>query len=759
MIEEKPRGPSRPEEQEPGGAGSEPPPSSRVARAYAWVVVWFAPLLIAAVAAAAAASYWYLPSISSAPTATTGNLLPKNPSAIQVEKESAKLFGAPLVTPYAVVQRNPQGMSARVQSRTIAKAVRVDRGKGPVDFAHVFAVPVVNTLGLFPGSREHGTTAITYLFFKGSTSSGLGNTLAAEYARYLGPDMDVVGPTGAVPARIAQYEVLQSRLHWTEGATVALILLIVGIAFRAVLAPLVTVLTAGVAFLISQHILGYVASVSGITMPNELTAVAVALMLGIVTDYSVFFFTGTRERLRLGDSKREAVQRTTAVNLPIVFTAGVVVSVGVASLMLGTLGFFHGFGPGMAITIATGLLVSIVLVPALLRLLGRWMFWPGLSTGPVEIREWRRRLARFATAKPVALVVVAAAAAGLVLAATGLRGYSIGFALVRGLPSGNPVAVAAAQASQGFAPGVIAPTELLLRSPGLEQRRPALRRLQSLLRQEPRVAGVLGPADQPTSSEYGLAFAPKGGAARYAVVFADDPTEAEAIADLRHVERDLPSLLRRVGLSDAKVGWGGETALAIETVNATNTSLWRVLAGAFGVNFVFLLIFLRSLLAPIYLLAASALALAATFGLTIYFFTGVLGTAGLPYYLPVAFGVLLLSLGSDYNIFVVGRIWQEAEHRPLREAVSVATPRAGRAVMVAGIALALSFTLLAIVPIEPFAVMAFAMAVGILLDTLVVRTLLVPGLIVLFGRAGLWPRGRSPRPRRRVAGTEAAPRR
>jgi len=82
-----------------------------------------------------------------------------------------------------------------------------------------------------------------------------------------------------------------------------------------------------------------------------------------------------------------------------------------------------------------------------------------------------------------------------------------------------------------------------------------------------------------------------------------------------------------------------------------------------------------------------------------------------------------------------------------------------RGLLVAGIALALSFTLLAIVPIEPFAVMAFAMAVGILLDTLVVRTLLVPGLIVLFGRAGLWPRGRSPRPRRRVAGTEAAPRR
>jgi RND superfamily putative drug exporter len=167
-----------------------------------------------------------------------------------------------------------------------------------------------------------------------------------------------------------------------------------------------------------------------------------------------------------------------------------------------------------------------------------------------------------------------------------------------------------------------------------------------------------------------------------------------------------------------------------------------VLAAALGVNLLFMLVFLRSLLAPVYLLAASALALAATFGLTLFFFTDVLGYSGLPYYLPVAFSVLLLSLGSDYNIFVVGRIWKEADRSPLREAVMVAAPRAGRAIMVAGIALALSFVMLAIVPIEPFAVMAFAMAVGILLDTLVVRTLLVPSLIVLFGDAGRWPRGR-----------------
>jgi RND superfamily putative drug exporter len=226
-------------------------------------------------------------------------------------------------------------------------------------------------------------------------------------------------------------------------------------------------------------------------------------------------------------------------------------------------------------------------------------------------------------------------------------------------------------------------------------------------------------------------------------MFDSDPTEAPAIRHLERLQRLLPDLLRRYGLGGASVGWGGETALGVETVHATNTSLWRVIGVAFAVNFVFLLLFLRSLFAPLYLLVASAAALAATFGLTIYFFTDVLHHSGLPYYVPVAFSVLLLSLGSDYNIFVVGRVWKEADRRPLHEAVAEAAPQAGRAITVAGVALALSFAMLAMIPITPFAVMAFAMGVGILLDTFLVRSVLVPALVAVFGGAGRWPR-RSP---------------
>ena len=426
MIAQKPR---RPLDERREEGPLEPPPAGLLARSYGAVVVWLAPLLVVLVAGAAYGAYRYLPAIASAPT-TSDALLPKHPAAFAVERDSRRLFGAPVATPYAVVQRNPNGLSARVQRASLAKAVKVDQGKVP-ELRGVKAIPIANSLGIVPSSREHGTTIVTFLYFPGKTSSGTAVADAGTYARYLGPKLDTVGTTGAEPARIEQFKLLASRIHWTEGATVLLIVLIVGIALRAVLAPILTVLSAGVAFLISQHVLGWLEANSNLTMPEELQGVAVALMLGIVTDYSVFYLTSAREALRDGVRTRDAVRHSTISNTPIVFTAGAVVSFGVASLMLGTLGFFRSFGPGMAITVATGLLVSVLLVPAMLRLLGPALFWPGLRQGPPSVRQWREKVSHLATRKPVALVLAAAVFAALALAASGLRnGLPLGLQLV-----------------------------------------------------------------------------------------------------------------------------------------------------------------------------------------------------------------------------------------------------------------------------------------------------------------------------------------
>ena len=115
------------------------------------------------------------------------------------------------------------------------------------------------------------------------------------------------------------------------------------------------------------------------------------------------------------------------------------------------------------------------------------------------------------------------------------------------------------------------------------------------------------------------------------------------------------------------------------------------------------------------------------------------GSPDLVYFVPFAAGVLLVSLGSDYSVFVVGRIWMAARSLPTRDAVAVATPRASRAITTAGVALAVSFGLLAAIPLAQFRQLAIIMATGVWLDTVVVRSLLVPSLVALTGRAGMWP--------------------
>ena len=146
---------------------------------------------------------------------------------------------------------------------------------------------------------------------------------------------------------------------------------------------------------------------------------------------------------------------------------------------------------------------------------------------------------------------------------------------------------------------------------------------------------------------------------------------------------------------------------------------------------------MRALVAPLYLVAASVLGLLASLGLTTLFFQKVLGDEDITYYVPFAAAVLLVALGSDYNVFVAGRIWEEARRYRLREAIAVAMPAASRAVTAAGLALAASFALLAIVPLRSFREFAFVMTAGVLVDTFIVRSMLVPALTSLFGEVGV----------------------
>ncbi|HEV8420582.1 MAG TPA: MMPL family transporter, partial [Actinomycetota bacterium] len=372
----------------------------------------------------------------------------------------------------------------------------------------------------------------------------------------------------------------------------------------------------------------------------------------------------------------------------------------------------------------------------------------------LEGSGWRDRMSRLATARPVALVIILVVLAGLAVAASGLVKTRLAFGLIGGLPHSSSNHRAEEAAARGFASGIISPTEVLLEGPALGDRVEALARLEGLIGRQPAVAGVVGPREQSIiadlakevgaarqtgTEDLGVTVSRDGTAARFIVILDRDPLGGGAIHTVRMLEDRMPGLLRSSGLSGVRVSFAGDTALAGDTVDRTLGDLARIALAIAVVDLILLVLFLRSLVAPLYLLAASVMALLASLGLTTYVFQGVLGQDHLTYYVPFAASVLLISLGSDYNIFIVGRMWEEARQRPLRDAIAVGAGRATRPITIAGLTLAASFALLAIVPIQPFREFAFVMVVGVLIDSFLVRSFLVPALVSMFGRSSFWP--------------------
>jgi putative drug exporter of the RND superfamily len=725
---------------------AEPVRTGRPSRAFAWFVVTLGWLVVPLLCVAAFAAWTGLPGISTLPTSGVQALLPKDTSAGKAELEADRLFGSALLPRIAVVQRNPDGLALVQQRRIVGFAVRLDQGRLPGFPAGSRALPYVNALGVVPGSRERGTTAITYLGFPAALTPNQQDELARKYAHVVSVPGAPAAATGFIPGSIAQSNAIDDGLVWVEIAAILVVALILGLYLRSPVAPLVTLSAAGLAYLIAIHVMAYLADVSGLQVEHEVEPIVVVLLLAVVTDYSVFFLSGMRARLRAGEQPRPAARHATAEILPIVVTAGLLVAAGLATLRLAGIGFVRALGPAMAIVVVISLAVSILFVPAAMALLGRAMFWPGLSDDRIDPlltrmgTRVRGTVAAGTSRRLGAVPMLAIAAVVLAFAATGLAQLTLALTPIRGLARDAPAAAADRQAARGFAAGIVAPTELVVRGHDIGFRQEALQRFGRSLYAQPGVGAVIGAALPNLPRRARTAFrTPDGGAVRYFIAFDHHPYGSAGIDDLRRLQAAMPRLLAAAGLGGATASYAGDTAMAGETIDLIGHDLLVVGLAATLVNLVLLALFLRSLVAPLLIVATSLLGIAATLGLTVYFTRLVLGEPDVTYYVPLAVGVLLLSLGTDYNLFVVGRIWQESDRRDIGSAIRAAVPRAGRAISIAALALAASFATLAIVPIAPFWSFAFAVCVGTLIDAFVVRTLMIPALLAAFGETSWWP--------------------
>ncbi len=509
-----------------------------------------------------------------------------------------------------------------------------------------------------------------------------------------------------------------------------------GFTYRSPVAPLLPLVSIGLAAFLTLRLLGWLAVGRGIEVPSQVEPIIVVLLFGVGTDYALFLMSRTRLALEEGASRLEAARLGVEGVGGVLLSSATVLVAAFVLLIFAQLSIYRALGPGLAFALCLVFVVTLTLVPALLAILGPAAF--GRRTAARCFHPTHGRLLRRPGLAAGVLV------ATLLVAASGTLGLRVGFDLVANLPENAPSVRGYEELTREFPGGILSPVNVVIWGEDLGARYEELLRLQEgmqteLLRSGEYAAAALGP--QYEGRVPGIQFITSdGSAARILLIFYGAPYSPEALDQIGSLQRELPALLDGAGLRDATGAVGGQTALAAAARDTSGVDLGRLAPMVFTAAFIVLALLLRTPVAPLYLLGATALSFAATMGVSTILFQDILGQGGVVYYVPFALFLLLVALGSDYNIFIMAAIREEAEMKPLHEAVPDALAKTGPTISAAGLTLAGSFFLLVLIPLQDFFQIGTAMALGIMLDAFVIRTLLVPSLSLLAGPRGFWPR-------------------
>jgi RND superfamily putative drug exporter len=450
------------------------------------------------------------------------------------------------------------------------------------------------------------------------------------------------------------------------------------------------------------------------------------VLFGVGTDYVLFLLFRYRERLRAGDAPAEAIVAAVTRVGEAIFSAATAVVAAFAVLALATLGFFATLGPALAVGVAVMLAAALTLVPAVVTVLGRRVFWPAKAAPAAAPAPAFRRFAalgRLVARRPVAVI-----ASGVVL----LGGLSVAVAAYRPdynpvdqLPSGTEATRAYAALQRGFPPGSLAPTELYVHA-NAPIDASAVAAFVTEAAALPGVAAVLPPS-----------VATDGRTVDVPVVLAVDPYGPAA---LDTVAGPLRSAARAAAPPGTTVLVGGQTMVLADSRATTGHDLALVLPVAAGAFLLILFVMLRAALAPVYLVAAVAGGFAATLGAVTLVFQEGFGHSGLQFAMPMVLYLFVTAIGTDYNILMTARLREEIRsgHSP-REAAARAVAYAGPSVAAAAVILGGTFGALLVSGVPFFAEIGFGVTFGIVLVAFVVSIVLVPAAAARLGGAAWWP--------------------
>lgn len=582
-----------------------------------------------------------------------------------------------------------------------------------------------------------------------SSDADLGDAVAAlddelRDAAPSGVTVYVTGPAGFSADLVAGFAGIDGLLLGVALLAVFLILILV---YRSLLLPIVVLSTSMFALCVALLVVWWLAKWEILLLSGQTQGILFILVIGAATDYSLLFVARFREELRSTKDKGAAIMASWKGSIEPIAASGGTVIAGLLCLLLSDLKSNSTLGPVASIGIIFAMLSALTLLPALLFAFGRAVFWPRRpkyepeaveAENGMAIKGLWARLASGIKRRPrliwivTTLVLVAGAAGATQLNASGVPQSDLVLgesaardgqvALGEHFPggSGSPVYVVVAEDALQDA------ADVLLDNDGIDS---------------VAVTAADSPSGTASVTADGIAaFGPPGTPAPEPTVVdgdvmlqgtltdaADSDAAATTVRDLRTDLADLDALV------------GGVTATSVDTNDASIHDRNLIIPIILAVILVILMLLLRSVLAPVLLILTTVLSFGTAMGVSALVFNGIFDFPGADPAVPLYGFVFLVALGIDYNIFLMTRVREESLKHGTRQGILRGLSVTGGVITSAGLVLAATFAALSVIPILFLVQLAFIVAFGVLLDTFIVRSLLVPALSYDIGRAIWWP--------------------
>jgi RND superfamily putative drug exporter len=652
--------------------------------------------------------------LSTVQTNDAAAFLPASAEATQVARLQ-KQFTDQQTVPAVVLYADRSGLDAAVTDRARADA------KAFADFDGV----VGQVAGPIP-SRDGQAVELIVPVDAGSDVAGVVDRLRARVSAGLpgGARGYVTGPAGFTADLSAAFAGIDGILLLVAVLVVLVILVLV---YRSPVLPFAVLISALFALAVASGLVYLLADHGVLTLNGQSQGILFILVVGAATDYALLLTSRYREELREHESRFAAMAVAWRQSMPPVLASGLTVMAGLLCLLLSDLNSTSSLGPVGALGILGALLSALTFLPAVLVLLGRAAFWPRAprfgSPHPERSGIWGA-VARFVGRRPRALwlgtgaALVVLAAFAPTLQAGGTSQDSL---FLNPVPSvtGQQVAARHFPGGTGSPAVIIGPAD----------------RVTAMVAAAEQVTGVsqvspVGPQGGPVQP--GQKPATVGGLAQVQATLTSPPDSERAIETVRSLRGAVHD-----AVPEAKVG--GSTATTLDTRSTAERDRTLIIPIVLVVIFALLTLLLRALLAPLLLLATVVLSFAATLGVSALIFNHLLGFAGADPSVPLFGFVFLVALGVDYNIFLMSRVREESARHGTREGVLRGLAVTGGVITSAGVVLAATFAALSVIPLLFLAQIAFIVAFGVLLDTVVVRSLLVPALVHDLGPRVWWP--------------------